>query len=134
MIEKLVEGLTESGDKDAKSLESVGFQLSAIRSTHNALKEYVFQALLNIRNTEDHQEKLTLAVETLVEIRKYSDQEIERYASSLSLLSGKIQSVQETIALIDGIVNSEAEEKENEESEEVTTAALDNSSMLEEND
>ena len=130
MIDKLITGLSENGDRDAKNLETVRLQLAAIRSTHDTLKEYIFQALLNIRNKENTQEKLELAVETLMEIRKYSDQEVERYSATLSLLSGKIQSVQETIALIDDMANSSEENKEDEndieeeskEDEEVGTA------------
>ena len=111
MIDKLIKGLSENGERDTQNLETVRVQLVSIKSTHDALKEYIFQALLNIRSNENDQKKLELAVESLIEVRKYSDQEIERYTNTLSLLSGKIQSVQETIALIDNMENSEDESK-----------------------
>jgi prefoldin subunit 5 len=112
MIDKLIKGLSENGERDTQNLETVRAQIVAIKSTHDALKEYIFQALLNIRSNENTQKKLELAVESLIEVRKYSDQEIERYTAALSLLSGKIQSVQETIALIDNMENAEDESKE----------------------
>ena len=58
MIDKLIEGLSENGDRDTKNLETVRLQLAAIRSTHDTLKEYMFQALLNIRNNENTQETI----------------------------------------------------------------------------
>ena len=114
MIDRLIDGLTESGKRDTENLEAVKLQLDAIRSTHDALKEYVFQSLLNIRSNENTQEKLELAVSTLIEIKKYSSQEIERYSNALSLLSGKIQCVQETIAQIDSMSNSDNNDREDE--------------------
>ena len=117
MLDDIIVELKDAGETTSRDLEIVNHQLVAIRSTHSTLNEYIFQAFLKVRTIETTEEKLQSIVESMLEIKKYTQQEIEKYSNTVSALSGKIQGFEDTIKIIEKISAESVSDEESEESE-----------------
>ena len=98
-MSNLHDQITALTQKTVYELEKARAQSEAIQKTHNLLRDFVFQAVTNVKATEQER-KLEVLANALREINKSSDQELQRYVSNLSSLSGQIQGLQQALEVI----------------------------------
>ena len=97
--------LTNLKQRIAQQINTASAQLEAIQQTHSRLVEFVFQTVTSAKSLETNEERLTLAVNGMQEIKKYADQEIQKYTHNLGNLTGKLEGIE--IALV--VLSSESD-------------------------
>ena len=124
-----VDDLTALKQSISQEISMSKVQLDTVLSTHNMLVEFVFQVVSTAKSLPTNEERLETLSNGMQEIKKYADQEIQKYTHNLGKLTGKLQGIELALKIL-----SDDNQLQEKEDKEVTTAALDNSSMLEEND
>ena len=96
-ISDQIDNLAQSA---AFELEKAKSQTQAIEKSHSLLRDFIFQSVTNIKSVDDEKQKLEILGNTLKEINKYTDQEVQKYMCNLASLTGRIQGLRQALELV----------------------------------
>ena len=113
-MSNLCDQIDDLSQRTAVELEKVKSQSTAIEESHSLLREFIFQTTSNVKAADDDKQKLEILGNTLREINKYTDQEIQKYMCNLASLSGRIQGLQQALMLIKAQEDNDLKEVEPE--------------------
>ena len=118
-MHELQEKLNELEMQTSIEIEHARLQAEAIQETHKLLQDYTLQVITNLKAIDENEKKINSLASAIIEIRKYSEQELAKYSSRLFSLTGRLQGLQHALALAsdnkdDVSESSESKEEKNE--------------------
>jgi len=93
-------------------------RLQTIQQTYSMLTEYIFQTITSAKSKETNELRLETMSNGMQEIKKYADQEVQKYTHELGVLAGKLQGLdiahdmlrnEQAVELEDELVNDDDE-------------------------
>ena len=102
-----------------RQIGSANLKLQTIQETHTRLIEFIFQTLSSVKSQETNEERLTTLSNGIQEIKKYSDQEIQKHTHSLGVLTGKLQGLQAAYETVVSIKTDNGQEDSADEVDDV---------------
>lgn len=91
-------------------------RLQTIQQTYSMLTEYIFQTITSAKSKETNELRLETMSNGMQEIKKYADQEVQKYTHELGVLAGKLQGLdiahdmlrnEQAVELEDELVNDD---------------------------
>ena len=95
-LNNMEKAMTQASIEDMKQsvAQEIGkarLKLQTIQQTYSMLTEYIFQTVSSAKSQETNELRLETMSNGMQEIKKYADQEVQKYTHDLGVLAGKLQ-------------------------------------------
>ena len=103
-----------------QKIDTAKSQLEAIRETHKLLIEFVLQTVAAAKSLETNEDRLALLANGMQEIKKYSEQEIQKYTHDLGSFTGMLQGIDVALRTLDSEPADDTDPEEDVEDENLS--------------
>ena len=95
----------------AQEIEKARLKLQTIQQTYSMLTEFIFQTVSSAKSQETNELRLETMSNGMQEIKKYAEQEVQKYTHDLGVLAGKLQALDIDYNILQ---NDQVDEEEDE--------------------
>ena len=115
-LNNMEKAMTQASIEDMKQsvAQEIGkarLKLQTIQQTYSMLTEYIFQTVSSAKSQETNELRLETMSNGMQEIKKYADQEVQKYTHDLGVLAGKLQGLDIAYNILQ---NDQVDEEEDE--------------------
>ena len=95
----------------AQEIGKARLKLQTIQQTYSMLTEFIFQTVTSAKSQETNELRLETMSNGMQEIKKYAEQEVQKYTHDLGVLAGKLQGLDIAYNILQ---NDQVDEEEDE--------------------
>jgi hypothetical protein len=115
-LNNMEKAMTQASIEDMKQsvAQEIGkarLKLQTIQQTYSMLTEYIFQTVSSAKSQETNELRLETMSNGMQEIKKYAEQEVQKYTHDLGVLAGKLQGLDIAYNILQ---NDQVDEEEDE--------------------